>query len=207
MGLKEGAIMRVADILTMVLVMNLAAAVRAAGPATQPSTTTLSPKDTFLSWPTPRSVDDVLLTYAFSEDKQKAFAQVTAEEVIAFAKIQKAVDAKWGKGCEAVVMHACGSDTREDDEQAQETVTDDHAIIKFRREGIAPLFLVRVDGQWKVDIAIYVATFGDNLTDIEGAVRQITAIVDSATAALAAGKYSDADHLAKDLASQIDKVQ
>jgi hypothetical protein len=152
-------------------------------------------------------VDDVLRTYAFSGDREKGLAQVTAQQAVAFARLQKAIDAKWGKESEAVVMHACDTDTREDDEQAQQTAVGDHAIIEFKRSGLATLYLVRVDGRWKLDIGTYAAKFGDQLNGVEGAMRQITVILDSATAAVAAGKYSDADHLAKDLASQIDKVQ
>ena len=72
---------------------------------------------------------------------------------------------------------------------------------------IPPLALVRVNGVWTVDVAACVAALGDQLKSAQNTVQQITAIANSATAAVAAGKYPDADHLAKDIANQVDKVQ
>jgi hypothetical protein len=196
--------------LTMLLVVDFAGTVRADFPATQPDVVPLSPKDTMLDWvdhlPS-MSVDDLLRTYAYSGDNQKALAQVIAEQVVAIAKLQKAVDVKWGKDSEATVLHACSTDTREDDEQAKETINGDHAVITFKLDSISPLPLIRVDGQWKLDIAAYVSQVGDHLNDVEASTRQITAIVNSATTAVAGDKYSDAAHLAQDIESQIEKAR
>jgi hypothetical protein len=202
--------MRVVFTFTMFFIVSIAAVVRADPSSTQVSATHLSPKETLMDWCdhiTSMNVDDLLRTYSFSGDKQKGLAEVTAEEVIAIEKLQKAVDGKWGKDAEATVMHACDSDTREDDEQAKETVNGDHAVITFKLDSISPLPLVRVDDQWKLDIGAFYNAIGEHLNDAEASTRQITVIVNSATAAIADGKYSDAGQLAKDLQAQIDKVQ
>jgi TPR repeat protein len=177
---------------------------------TRPTPTPLSPKQTLLDWDDhldATSIDDVMRTYAYSGDDQTALAKLTAEEVVAYTKLQKAVIAKWGKDAEPVVLHAGGTSTRSDDEQTDVLVEDaDHVVLKFKLDTISPVPLVRVDKEWKMDFAALAAGFGDKLKDVEGSVRQITEIVDSVTKALADGKYADADHLAKDIKERVDKV-
>jgi len=202
--------MRVIATLLIYFAVNIPAIVQAGPPGTQPAPSSLSPKETLLDWDDrldATSFDAVLRTYAYSGDQQKSLAHAMAEQVVTFTKLQKAVNAKWGKASDAVVMHACGTTTREDDARAMETVNGDHAVISFKLDGVAPLVLIRANGEWKVDIATCATVFGDHLNDVEASIGQITAIGNAALAAIADGKYSDASQLAKELGAEISKVQ
>jgi hypothetical protein len=193
--------------LTMVLMLCFTANIRAEVPATQPASGTMSPRETFLYWVDhldSMSVDDLMRTYVVSDDKQKAVATSLAEEVVAMTKLQKAVRDKWGKDAETEVLRACQSDTREDDEQADITVAGNHATIKFKRDEITPFLLVRIDGQWKVDIGSMIDQYGQHL---DSNFRQCTVIFNYSTALLAAGKYRSADQLAEEIGGRLNRVQ
>jgi hypothetical protein len=131
-----------------------------------------------------------------------------ADEAVAVTKLEQAVAAKWGKDSAALVLHASGAGVRADDEHADELLRDgDHVIIAYKFACIWPLPLVRVGEKWKVDIAALVAADGDKLKVTESTIRQVTTIINSETAALADGKYADADQLAKEIERKIDKLE
>ena len=202
--------MRFVPLPAMVLMVSFVAIAHADGLPAGLSNKPLSPKQTLLDWDdhlNSTNADDVLRVYVYSGDDQTTLARVVAEQVVAITKLQQAVNAKWGKDAEAAVLHACGSSTRADDEQVQELVKGDHAVLNYKGNSFAPLAMVHVNGVWKLDIAACAAALGDHLKAAEESVRQITAIANSATAGIADGKYPDADHLAKDISMQMEKVQ
>jgi len=83
-----------------------------------------------------------------------------AADWIASDKLEKAVGDKWGNDAKIAISHVIEDDTPEDDALAEWTIMGDHAIAKFKVEGVDPLLLVQVDGKWKIDVPGYVASYG-----------------------------------------------
>lgn len=178
-------------------------------PTTNP-TAGMSAHATLLYWADhieSESVDDTLSTYNFSDDTQKRVAVSMAKYDVAMSRLQKAVREKWGKDAEIALQRACRGDTREDDVQADVTETGDHAIIKYKREELQPLSMVRVDGQWKVDTAGLIAQSGTTPEQNVSYGDQCTVILNYTRECFDAGKYSAADQLVGEIGPRLARVQ
>jgi hypothetical protein len=138
------------------------------------------------------TVDDILKVYSAKTDKAKEMSRDMAEQSIAEAKLQKAVRSKWGAEAEQKLAAVCGADTAKDDDDAEEVIKDDHAMLKFKNESMPPLILVKSGGDWKIDCDAYVMGLGGKLKDGEKAMRAITAAVKDPSKELAAGTFPTA---------------
>jgi hypothetical protein len=106
------------------------------------------------------NLDEAMSYYSFHNDTEKGMAELMAQQSIVTSKLEESARKKWGDSAEADVAHACVDATPADLAKAIWTVKDDHAIAQFAASGMAPLFLIRDDGQWKVDVSAYIAGLG-----------------------------------------------
>lgn len=141
-------------------------------------------------------VERALKIYSFAGQKQAAFARALAEQALAQGKLQKVVRDRWGVKAELAVARAIADDTLEDDLAATEQIDGDHATLTFKDEAhLQPLWMVKVDREWKIDIAAYAHDFGDDLEAPIQFLGQTTAVVDAGLDGLRTGRFKDNDAL------------
>jgi hypothetical protein len=138
------------------------------------------------------TVDDVLAWYQARTDDEMKLANSFAAQTISTARLAQAVRARWGHDTETVMMHLCFMDTAEDDSAATVTVRGDHVTLNFGALPIAPLYLVKANGVWQVDMAEYVSTYGARMPSIIKYCDQSSEAFDKLTAAIDAGEISSA---------------
>ena len=175
--------------------------------AAPPSTTQSSSiRATLKAWnriPPELNLDDALKVFSANTEKEKRLAQDMAAQWLAVTRIRAAVRAKWGDEAANKIVSACGSDSDADDDAAEEIVKGDHAMLRFKNENVAPIFLVTVGGDWKVDCAAYVQGLGDQFPDAQRTMNSISAIIQTAHSGLISGKFKDVPSLEASLKKQI----
>lgn len=139
------------------------------------------------------TVDDVLPWYQARTDDELKLANAFASQMISTARLAKAVRDNWGHAAETVMMHLCFMDTPEDDSAATVTVRGDHATLNFGALQIAPLYFVKVNGAWQLDMAQYISDYGARLPSIINYCDQSSAAFDKLTAAINSGDVSSAN--------------
>jgi hypothetical protein len=136
-------------------------------PATMP-TTEISPQQTLAQWSDGRlarmTIDQAVSLYYATNPQEIDLAKSMADQAIATAGLEKAVGDKWGESAKNTVAHICMDNTLEDDAQAVWAINGDHAIARFKVDGMAPLLLIRVQGQWKMDVPGYIAGLGNHFS-------------------------------------------
>jgi hypothetical protein len=183
-----------------------------AQPTTQPTTTDsvtsrASAKLAMLGW----HIEDwtsaeAQKAYHATTDEQKKLAQAMSEQLVAEAKLQKAVRDKWGKDAEATFAHLIGGTTHEDDQAATETGDGDHAIIHWSVDGVGPMFMVRVNNQWKIDVTVYAHNIGSALQRYLRYSEQSTTVYEDAIEALSKNVYTNAEQLANYVKGELEKI-
>jgi hypothetical protein len=184
--------------------------VRADAATTQP-TTQKSPQETLAQWNDGRlgriTLDQATSFYSANTDSEKEMAGIMAAQAIATAKLEQAVRQIWGSDAEAAVARICVDNTPSDDAQATWIISGDHAVARFKVDGMAPLLLVRVQGQWKIDVAGYVADLGNQLPAGLQFMRASTDVLENATDQLTKkNAFNSADDFEKSLKEQMDKL-
>jgi len=159
----------------------------------QPTPAPLGPKETLKSWNFEEAtVDKVLPWYQATTDDEKKLARSMAVQSIASTRLSKAVREKWGHDAETVITHLCLTETHEDDDAAPVVIEGDHATLTFNVPDMAPLFLIRTNGVWRVDTAAYVNALGAQLQTAVTYCDQSAVEYDKLADAVIAGKFSTA---------------
>jgi hypothetical protein len=140
-------------------------------------------------------------------DAEKQVAAMMAKSAIAVARLEVATREKWGKDAETAVAHICTDDTADDDAQATWTVQDDHAVAHFKLDTLNPVFLVRVGDNWKLDVAAYVATSGNQVPEMLLSMRRANAVLNSALEELNQKQtFNSADDFTAYLKQEMEKL-
>ena len=142
--------------------------------------------DDFERW----TVDEAMAAYAVQNDTQRTIAHAMAAQSVAADRLIKLARERWGAAAEQAVAHAYNTDTRADDATAQITVDGDHATVKFKTDAVQDYLLVRVNGNWKFDMAAYEKLFGPNAADVVRTTLQSVPIIEKEIADVTAGKYA-----------------
>jgi hypothetical protein len=198
--------MRIALPMILVLLVTPVVALANYAPTTAPS-----PKEVLKSWthdaPT-WTLEQALATMEFHGDKEAAYAKACAIEEIAENRLQDVVLKKWGKAAEQAMARACITDTAEDDDAATEKIDGDHAVIEFKEETkMDPLPMVKVGGQWKLDVAADVKDLGDQLGSSEKYSMAVATVFDECTRDQAADTYKTADVFTDHLNAELKKLE
>jgi hypothetical protein len=131
------------------------------------------------------NVEADLVFYQTDDDQQKKLAHAIAEGDVAIAKLEVAVEKKFGKEFAAQVVRAAGSEAVAAVRNASEEMNGDHATIHFRdSESSVPM--VRVDGEWKISLSDWVkdtkpAQVDQLITSVgklAAGIEEITALVE-----------------------------
>jgi hypothetical protein len=117
-----------------------------------------SPKETLLAQDAAAragNVDADLAVYQADDDQQKKLAHAIAQGDVAIAKLETAVEKKFGKELAAQVVRAAGSEAVAAVKNSSEEVNGDHATVKFLDSG-SSVPMVRADGKWKISLSDWV---------------------------------------------------
>ena len=141
---------------TMIVLLGLVTLVRAE-PETKPvDKAPNTPKETLKAQDAAAKagkIDDDLSVYKADDDAQKKLAKALARGDVALAKLQKAVDEKFGKDLSLQVAHAADAEDLVDIEAATEKVDGETATIEWKDGNTPPLQMVKDNGKWKVSLA------------------------------------------------------
>ena len=151
------------------------------------------------------SDDEVLGIIDFNADseKDKADAQLLAANNLAESKLEVAVRKKWGKSAEVAVAHAMLDNVRDDEADAQWTITGDHARADFGAKKLSPVLLVKSGGEWKLDLQGYREAVGDQFVPI---LRQATDVTQKLNQELDGNAYANADDFVKHVNEEMGKI-
>jgi hypothetical protein len=196
------------------LISILAFACRALGdnPTTQPAGDQ-TPQKFLLSLTNDKvssmTVDQVMETIAYDpgSDSEKADAKVNAANYIAVSKIELAVRDKWGKDAETAVAHAIGDNTPDDIANGDWAVDGDRAVVQFKPDGLAPLALIKKDGQWKIDLVGVCKLQDESIDDDAKSEQAAAAMLDQLSKDLAKkDAYPNADAFALHVKDEVAKM-
>ena len=110
------------------------------------------------------SFEQAIILYNIKTPPEKQLAEAMAAQMLATAKLEfSAVRERWGNDAKNKISRLCMDSTPDDLTQATWTITPDHAVARFKPDGMSPLLMIRVNGSWKIDVAAYVADLGDQL--------------------------------------------
>lgn len=169
-----------------------------------------SPKATLAGWTRhvgDWNIEQSLKIYSVHGDKEASFARALADLALSQGKLQKMVRDRWGQRAELTVARAIAADTLEDDLAADEKIDGDHATVILKPETrLPPLLLVKVNGQWKIDVAAYMREIGDDLTPAVQLLGQTTAIVQAGVDGLKSGRFKDNDAVVDYLKLKLDQI-
>jgi len=94
-----------------------------------------------------------------------------------------------------------------DDLAADEKIDGEHATVTLKAETrLPPLLLVKVNGQWKIDIAAYMRGIGDDEAPAVQLLGQTTAVVQAAMDGLKSGRFKDNDAVVDYLKLKYDQL-
>jgi len=182
-----------------------------AGPTTAPASDDVStPRGIAKYWNrrcADWNLDQMLQVFNANSDAEKRLARALAEQSLVVAKLQKDVRKQWGKSGETLVAHAALTDTVDDDDAAAEQLNGDHATLTFKDENLTPLFLIKSGGQWKIDIAAYIAAFNGDAAKLERLCRQANKSIEQLSSYFAAGKFESAQELASAITKAMDALE
>ncbi|HSU65310.1 MAG TPA: hypothetical protein VLJ39_00435 [Tepidisphaeraceae bacterium] len=131
------------------------AAWAAAGSDTKPAAESDSPRQALKSQDAAARSGDVeadLAFYQADDEQQKALAAAMARGDVAVARLESAVEKRFGKDLAASVARAAGSEDVQSVDRAEEHLTGDHATIQFRDQK-SSVPMVRSNGRWKISLA------------------------------------------------------
>jgi hypothetical protein len=121
-------------------------------------------------------------------------------------KTQQLVRDKWGPRAEAEFAHIYGTDTIEDDQTANITVTGDHATITWSGKDIEKTAMIKINGHWLMDMH---ATFARDLAEDPQAETdgvKMEALMKQAAADIVAGKFKNGDAFVDDFEKKYDAL-
>jgi len=160
----------------------------------QAAPTQLGPKETLLSWDfEDKTADQVLPWYQAGTEDEKKLASAFVTQALSTTRLAKVARVKWGHNAAVFITHLCHTDTPEDDSAATVTVRGDHATLKCNVREMLPLFLVRRDGAWRVDLTTYAHNLGEQLPWAIKYCQRSAEVTDQIAADITAGKYSAAE--------------
>lgn len=123
-----------------------------------------------------KSADDIAKGIAYdshSADEKKC-AMTLANLIIVDSKLEVSARKKWGKDAEANVAHTLGDFIASDVPTMTWKVAGDKATGTFAQPGLIPMLLIRVNGNWKIDLAAYAKFSKEDMgvyaKDLQGAL-------------------------------------
>lgn len=162
-------------------------------PASNPADASKSPKQTLKDEDAVAragKAEDDLAYYRATNEQEKKLAQAIADADVALAKLQKAVDQKFGKELAVAVVHAAGAQDLDDIDAATEKVDGDKAVIEWKRKDSAPLTMVKVDGKWKVSLSDLIQGMDEKeVNELTSAMRQLVTQLGFISGRVEQGKY------------------
>jgi len=179
----------------LVILVAIVGLVRLAGaePESKPADSAKSPKETLKEEDAAAragNLDQDLAFYRATSEQEKKLAQAIAEADVALARLQKAVEQKFGKELGVAVVHAAGAQDVGDIDAAKEKVNGDKATIEWKRKDSQPLTMIKVDGKWMISRSDLVE--GMDAKEVGGltdAMRQLTAQLGFIAQRVEQGKY------------------
>jgi len=124
-------------------------------------------------------------------------AKLSAEYVLAIAKLEETVRKKWGQAGDDKVVHALGEHAEADLSAGKMSVTGDHAKFQFAGDN-SPIALIKVAGRWKIDL-------GENLGQSDPQeqagyryrLKATAVLANQLNADVSGGKYASVDAVCK----------
>jgi hypothetical protein len=162
-------------------------------PESKPADSAKSPKETLKEEDAVAragNVEQDLAFYRATNAQEKKLAQAIADADVALAKLQKAVEQKFGKELAVAVVHAAGAQDIADIAAATEKVDGDKAVIEWKRKDSQPLTMVKVDGKWKVSLSDLIQGMDEKeVNELIDAMRQLVTQIGFISTRVEQGKY------------------
>jgi len=135
--------------------------------------------------------------YQASNADQQRMAQSETRVDAQFGMMQLLVEKKWGASAADDITHVLGGYTSADEDTADLKIDGDHATVAWKDDS-SPLKMVRVNGQWKIDLAATLKLINESPDDyIEGFRRMSSLLADFADA-IDAEKFKTAEQATAD---------
>lgn len=125
--------------------------------------------------------------YNATNDDERRMAKTEARFDSEFGMLQLLVEKKWGKDAGDAITHAMEGQTIPDAEAAKLTVDGDHATLAWKDQS-APLKLIKVGGEWKIDLAATISTLGVTADQYIDGFHKMSAMVADFADAVDGGK-------------------
>ena len=150
-----------------------------AEPESKPADSAKSPKETLRAEDAAAksgNLEEDLAFYRAGNDQEKKLAHAIAEADVALARLQKAVEQKFGKELGVAVVHAAGAQDVSDIDAAKEKTSGDKATIEWKRKDSQPITMVKVDGKWKISLSDLIEGMdAKEVGELTDAMKQLTA--------------------------------
>jgi hypothetical protein len=131
--------------------------------------------------------------YYAADDDQRRLAGFESKLDAQFGLLQVMLEKKWGTSAAIEICHALGNLSAADVKSGGVQIDGDHATVTWNSDSVyPPLDLVRVEGQWKFDLAAELRTYKETADEcIDGYRRGSQNVADFATD-VDAGKFTSA---------------
>lgn len=161
--------------------------------ASKPAESAKSPKETLKEEDAAAragNIEQDLAYYRATNEQEKKLAQAIAQADVALAKLQKAVEQKFGKELAVAVVHAASAQDVSDIDAATEKVDGDKAVIEWKRKDSQPLTMVKVEGKWKVSLSDLVQGMDEKeINELIDAMQQLVTQIGFISGRVEQGKY------------------
>jgi hypothetical protein len=138
--------------------------------------------------------------YQVNNGDQQRMAQSETRVDAQFGMMQLLVEKKWGASAADDITHALGGYTTADEDAADLTIDGDHATVAWK-DGSTPLKMIRVNGQWKIDLGATLQLvnespdqYVENFRRMSGLLADLADAIDADKFKTAAQATDDAKH-------------
>ena len=152
------------------------------------------------------TAEQAMSLYSTSTPPELEMARLMAQQTVATATLEESARAKWGNGTATAVAHLCADNTPEDNAQATWTINGNHAVARFKAEGMAPVVLIQIQGGWKIDVASYITGLGEQLPAGLRFMKASIDVLKRLNEDLKRGAFATSDDLIRQLKDAMDKL-
>jgi hypothetical protein len=131
--------------------------------------------------------------YYAADDDQRRLANFETKLDAQFGMLQVMLEKKWGTSAATEICHALGNLSAADAKADGVQIDGDHATVTWNSDSVyPPLALIRVDGQWKFDLAGELKTDKMSVDDCIDTYRRGSQNVSDFATDVDAGKFTSA---------------
>jgi hypothetical protein len=129
--------------------------------------------------------------YQANNADQQRMAQNETRVDAQFGMMQLLVQKKWGASAADDITHALGGYTTADEDAADLKIDGDHATVAWK-DNSAPLKLVRINGQWKIDLGATLQLVNESPDEYVENFRRMSGLLADFADAIDSNKFKTA---------------